>query len=323
MPGASSAADAQPGSIVSLIDPTPYRVLRRNPTSDSLMVFLAMGSRKPGFFAAKTTVWTPPKNRQSLAINTEPMDCELPPSSPSPLPPPDFGLMTTPIRTSSVSYYTESFENLEFAALLKENEAVETLEQLWTDTRKELGAQKALVHRLEVAFDKQKQNYEDTLRSLEEKTRQKRLDDRNLADLKDTIFDLRTQFANLNSDRQDLPLLHQLLYQLTAPDIVYMDKVTPTNFLYTVLAADRHTSTADLKKHYHQLLRLCHPDRNPGADRNISQQLVANQNILVDPTTRKKYDCCGIRAVSRKDTTHFCSLCNPRPLYESLHDLWQ
>ena len=148
-------------------------------------------------------------------------------------------------------------------------------------------AQKALVHRLEVAFDKQKQNYENTLRSLEEKTRQKRLDDRNLADLKDTISDLRTHVANLHADRQALPLLHQLLYPLTAPGIVYMDKVTPTNFLYTVLAADRHFSTADIKKHYHQLMRFCRPDRNPGVDRNISQHLVAIHNILVDPTTRK------------------------------------
>ena len=85
-PGASSAADAQPGSIVFLIDPTPYRVLRCNPTSDSLMVFPAMGSKLSGFFAPKFTVWTPPKNLQSLAINTEPIDCELPLSSPSPLP---------------------------------------------------------------------------------------------------------------------------------------------------------------------------------------------------------------------------------------------
>ena len=71
--------------------------------------------------------------------------------------------------------------------------------------------------------------------------------------------------------------------------------VETTIFLYTVLATDRHTSTADNKKHCHQLMRLCHPDRNPGVDRNISQQLVAIPNILVDPTTRKIYACCGIR----------------------------
>ena len=91
------------------------------------------------------------------------MDFELPLSSLSPLPPPvlpdiaDFGMTTTPIQTSSVSCYTDSFEKLEFGALLKENELVETLEQVLANTRKELGAQKALVHQLERAFEKQKQ----------------------------------------------------------------------------------------------------------------------------------------------------------------------
>ena len=98
--------DAQPGSIVFLIDPTPYRVLCCNPISDSLMVFPAMGSKKSVFFATKSTVWTPPKNFQSLAINTEPMHCELPLSPSSPLTPlvlpdiADFGMMTAPNQTS-------------------------------------------------------------------------------------------------------------------------------------------------------------------------------------------------------------------------------
>ena len=141
LPGASSAANARPGSIVFLIDPTPYRVLRCNPTSDSLMVFPALGSKKSSFVAPKSTVWTPPKNLQSLVVNTEPIDCELPLSSPSPILPPnlpdiaDIGMMTTPIPTSSVSCYTDSFEKLEFAALMKKNEAVETLEQVLADTR--------------------------------------------------------------------------------------------------------------------------------------------------------------------------------------------
>ena len=178
------------------------------------------------------------------------MKCLLlrPQASPPPVLPDvaDFGMMRTPIQTSSVSCYTDSFENFEFAALLKENEAVETLEQVLADTRKESGAQKALLHQLKIAFGKEKQNYEATMRFFEEKTCQKRLDDRNLADLKDTISDLRTQVANLNADRQALHLLHQLLYQLTVPDIVYLDEVAPTNFLYTVLAADRQSSTADL-----------------------------------------------------------------------------
>ena len=76
-PGASSAADVQLGSFVFLIDPNPHRVLRCNPTSDSLMVFPAIGSKKLGFFAPKSTVLDAPKISQSLAINSEPMDCEL------------------------------------------------------------------------------------------------------------------------------------------------------------------------------------------------------------------------------------------------------
>ena len=110
---------------------------------------------------------------------------------------------------------------------------------------------------------------------------------------------------------------------MAAPEIVYVDKVTPINFLHTVLAADRQTSTADISKNYHQIMRLFHRDRIPGVDRNVSQQLVAIHNILVDPTARKLFDCCGIRAVTRKDTTDFCRLCYPRPPFEALDDLWQ
>ena len=96
---------------------------------------------------------------------------------------------------------------------MKENEAVETLQQVLADSGMELGAKKALAHRLEIAFEKQKQNYEDTLRSIREKISQERLDDRNLADFLYTISVPRIQVANLNADLQVLPLLHQLLHQ--------------------------------------------------------------------------------------------------------------
>ena len=48
-------------------------------------------------------------------------------------------------------------------------------------------------------------------------------------------------------------------------------------------------------------MRLCHPDRHTGIDRHISQQLISVHNVLTDPVTRKIYDCCGVRAVTRKD----------------------
>ena len=116
-------------------------------------------------------------------------------------------------------------------------------------------------------------------------------------------------------------MLHQLLATLTAPDVVYRDDVIPTSFLYTFLASQGSTHGPGLKNNYLTLMRLCHSDRHPGIDRHISQQLIAVHNILTYLVTRKIYDCCGVRAVTRKDTTHFCQTCNPRPPYESLDDL--
>ena len=235
----------------------------------------------------------------------------------------DVGVLTSPVPTSTVSCYTDSFAGLEFAALLKENEEVDCLQQTLAATRAELGKQKALFARLERAFNKLKENYEQISQSLSAQTRQNKLEARNFADIKDTITDFRKQNALLQSDQHALPMLHQLLATLTAPDVVYMDIVNPTTFLYTVLASQRFTSGPDLKKNYFTLMRLCHPDCHPSIDRHISQQLIAAHNNLTNPVTRKIYDCCGVRAVTWKNTTHFCQMCNPRSLYESVDDLWK
>ena len=278
-----------------------------------------MGNKRSRFFAPKSTIWSPLKPVQSLAVNTEPMECNAPPS-PSPVLPPilhditDVGVLTSPVPTSTVSCYTDSFADLEFATLLKENEEIDCLQQTLAATRAELGKQKALFARLERALNKLKENYEHISQSLSAQTRQNKLDARNLADLKDTITDFRKQNALLQSDQHDLSMLHQLLATLTAPDVVYMDNVIPITFLYTVLASQRSTLGIDLKKNYLTLMHLCHPDRHPGIDRHIFRQLIAVHNILTYPVTRKIYDCCGLRAETQKDTTHFCQMCNPRPL---------
>ena len=117
--------------------------------------------------------------------------------SPSLVPPPilphitDVSVLASPVQNSTVSCYTDSFADLEFAALLKENEEVDCLEQILAATRAELGNQKALFARLERAFNKLKENYEQISQSLSAQTRQNKLDARNIADLKDTISDLR------------------------------------------------------------------------------------------------------------------------------------
>ena len=84
--GASSAVDAQSRFIVFLIDPTPYRIRRCNANLESLLYLPAMGSSKSSFFAPASIVWTPPRLFQPLAVNTEPMEFDTTPSSPTPVP---------------------------------------------------------------------------------------------------------------------------------------------------------------------------------------------------------------------------------------------
>ena len=129
----------------------------------------------------------------------------------------DVGVLTSPVPTSTVSCYTDSFADLEFAALSKENEEVDYLQQTLAATRAELGKQKALFARLERAFNKLKENYEQISQSLNAQNHQSKLDARNIEDLKDTMSDLRKQNALLQSDQHALPMLHQLLATLTAP----------------------------------------------------------------------------------------------------------
>ena len=106
---AASAADAQPGSIVFLIQPTPFRVLQFNGNSGCLVAFLAMGSKNSNFFALASTVWMPPKPLHSLGVNTAPMVNDMTPSKRSPVPSSalpdivDFGVLKSPMPTSSVS----------------------------------------------------------------------------------------------------------------------------------------------------------------------------------------------------------------------------
>ena len=149
----------------------------------------------------------------------------------------DVGVLRSPVPTSTVSCYTDSFADLEFAALLKDNEEVDCLQQTLAATRGELGKREVLFAGLERAFNKLKENYEQISQSLSAQTRQNKLDASNIADLKDTKADLRKQNDFVQSDQHALPLLHQLLATLTAPDVVYMDNVIPTTFLYTVLAS--------------------------------------------------------------------------------------
>ena len=175
------------------------------------------------------------------------MDCDAPPS-PSPVPVcllPDIvdsGMLTSPAPTCSVSCNTDNFGDLDFAAPLEKNDNVESLEKALEVTRAELGSQKATFASWKRAFGKQKSLYEQTLKSLSEHTRQKRIDHLNLRNLKDTVSDLRKQIELLQADQHTIFMLHQLLSTFTTADVVYKDNITPTNFQYKFLASELSTA---------------------------------------------------------------------------------
>ena len=133
---ASSTDTAQPGWVGLLLEHTPYRGLRCNARSDSLLVYPAFGNKKIRFYAPRSTIWSPPKSSITLAINTDPMEFDVP-MSPSPVPPPilpdtaDSCTLTSPVPTQSVACFIDSAWLhcfMEFAAQLKD---VDELEAFW------------------------------------------------------------------------------------------------------------------------------------------------------------------------------------------------
>ena len=328
LPGASSADTARPGAIVFLLDPTPYRLLRCNLHADSLCVFPAFGHKKSSFFAPKSTVWTPPRPMHSLAVNTDPLDVEMPPSSPSPVAPPllpdtfDCGTLTSPVPNRDVACFTDSFSDLEFAALLRDSD------ENWSTTsytRRHSGgagpSERPLLptgtglpkdeNELRANFTRPRNPYSPKTPRWPQPRRPKGHDYR----FAETSWWYQSRsggplFVARNASPSD------------RPDLMYIDKSAEGQMLYRCLAVNRSSTTKEITKNYRKLMRLCHPDRHPHLSRHIPQQVIAAYNLLKDEDSRRIYDCCGIRAVTRKDTTHFCRICNPRPYFESCDDLW-
>ena len=97
--------------------------------------------------------------------------------------------------------------------------------------------------RLERAFNKLKENYEHISQSLSAQTCQNKLDARNLADLKDTITDLRKQNALLQSDQHALPMLHQLLATLQSFDPTLKIFLYPHSYIFSKLVVSTNSQT--------------------------------------------------------------------------------
>ena len=304
--------DARVNSTVFLIDPTPYRVLRVSPHTSSLRVCPSFGSGQASFFVPFSSVWSPPKPVTSLAVNTDFEDVEMPLMSPSPVPPRvilsdvDQATLTSPLLTHNVATFTDSAADMEFAALLKDTDDLDVLNQ-------ELQVERGRLARLEAQFQTHRHTMEQTQMKLATKTKENAILDRNVKDLKATLADLKNDIESLQADRGALPMLHEILYSMCAPADVYIDKVTSQSYFYKILGCNLHSSAGDIKKHYHRLMRLSHPDKHPHLSRHISQRLNEIYAVLSDERSRRIYDCCGIDAVQHRDSSHFCRLCNPAP----------
>ena len=245
----------------------------------------------------------------------------MPLMSPSPVPPRvilsdvDQATLTSPLLTHNVATFTDFAADMEFAPLLRDTDDLDVLKQ-------ELQAERSGLASLEAKFQKHRYTMEQTQMKLVTKTKENDLLDRNVKDLKATLADLKNDIKSLQADRGALPILHEILYAMCSPADVYIDKVTSQSYFYKIVGCNLYSSAGDIKKHSHRLMRLSHPDEHPHLSRHISQRLNEIYAVLSDERSRGIYDCCGIDAVQRRDSSHFCRLCNLRPQYDSINDLW-
>ena len=156
LPGVSCVADPNWGSVFFLLEPQTGYLLRLYPQTETLRVCLAFGSGEQSF-VPMSTIWSPPDPMDSFAVNTEPMKfrCVFLSSSPIlPLVMPDtrhFARLTSPIPTRSVSCFTDSTADREFAALLK---FTDKLDSFRITLAAELSAFSASKKTISIAFGK-------------------------------------------------------------------------------------------------------------------------------------------------------------------------
>ena len=65
-----------------------------------------------------------------------------------------------------------------------------------------------------------------------------------------------------------------------------------SEYYYKILGLDKSATKEDIKKAYHKLARIWHPDKNHGDSRakNKFEEISEAYQILIDPTKKKLYD---------------------------------
>ena len=286
--------DVAPGDTVYIVDPTPYHVVRVVPSTNSIMIHPAFDSRRRSFFVGFSALWAPPKLVTELAVNTDPIkDCNLC----SPVPPSvladamDVSTSTTPPLTSTVGSITDSVEHREFAALLREADELERLEEQLKERSNQLDRQQERLAHMTTRVNQLLLENETLRRDL--RNTQSRLEDMQ-----------KTSKISKDNDRA-LSILFEILSSFTETS----DRLTAEDcYHFFGLSPQAHPQT--IRRQYLQLQRLTHPDQHPECPSEVPTLLTTLYSIVSSNRSRTILDCCGMRAV-RNQKRHQCSRCCP------------
>ena len=286
--------DVAPGDTVYIVDPTPYHVVRVVPSTISVMIHPAFDSRRRSFFVGFSALWAPPKPVTELAINADPIQiCNLC----SPMPPPvlpdsmDVSPITPPPLISTVGSITDWVGHREFAALLREADELESLEEQLKERSNQLDRQQERLAHMKTRVNQL---------LLEKKTLR-----RDLRNAHSRLEEMqKTSKISKDNDRA-LSMLFEILPGFTESS----DRLTAED-CYHFFGLSPQAHPHKIRQQYLQLRRLTLPDQHPECPSEVPILLTTLYSIFSSNRSRTILDCCGMRAV-RNQKRHQCSRCCP------------
>ena len=197
----------------------------------------------------------------------------------------DVSTITTPPLSSTISSTTDSVEQREFAALLREADELERPEEQLKEHFYQLDRQQeSFAHMTTTVNQLLLEN--ETLRRYLRNTQSRR------EDIQKTSKIAQDNDRALSMLLQILSSFTELSDRLTAEDCYQVFGLSP----------QAHPQTNCPK--YLQLQRLAHPDQHPECPSEVPTLLTTLYSILSSNRSWTILDCCGMRAVR-----HQCSRC--------------
>ena len=151
--------------------------------------------------------------------------------------------LISPIPFQSVACFTDSADDMEFAALLKDVGELEALLVAY-------GAEKERWVRMEVHFQKHRKLLAQTQQQLEAKTQENNVLDGNVKGLKNTVKDLRKGVTTLKTDCLSIPMDHDLMYHLCTLNHEYITRVYSNTLFYKFLGCCSSSSLDNIEKNF-------------------------------------------------------------------------